>query len=259
MPSPFPGMDPYLESRELCPDVHDNLINVIREQLNPNLIPKYLAELQTQIVIDRIIDDSVERRGALPDVGVTQTREGEATYEAATAAKPSPVQSRLPVPVPTRLVSIHILRRADKRLVTVIEVLSPVNKRRGAGRDEYLEKRASYLSSGIHLVEIDLLRNWPRMPFDEPLPDSDYLIMVANAYNYPACDVWPISVQQALPEVPIPLIRPDPPVELDLGQALSTAYDRARYDLRADYSKPPPWPLSEPKAEWARNVIQKAT
>ncbi|MEQ8961940.1 MAG: DUF4058 family protein, partial [Coleofasciculus sp. C2-GNP5-27] len=35
MPSPFPGMNPYLENPELWPEVHHWLITAIAESLNP--------------------------------------------------------------------------------------------------------------------------------------------------------------------------------------------------------------------------------
>ena len=48
--------------------------------------------------------------------------------------------------------------------------------------------------------------------------------------------VWPISVRQPLPKLPIPLLRPDPPVALDIDRgACARAYRRAHYDLRIDY------------------------
>jgi hypothetical protein len=79
---------------------------------------------------------------------------------------------RVPTDVPTCLVSVSIRQREYARLVAVIELLSPVNKRRGKGRDEYLEKRRTFLTSPVHLIEIDLPRSYPRMPFDDPLPPA---------------------------------------------------------------------------------------
>jgi hypothetical protein len=79
--------------------------------------------------------------------------------------------------------------------------------------------------------------------------------MVVNMYERPACDVWPISLRQPLPVLPIPLLRPDPAVPLDIGQALRTAYQRARYDLRIDYGQPPDPPLSSEDAAWAANLL----
>jgi hypothetical protein len=118
-----------------------------------------------------------------------------------------------------------------------------------------LEKRRTFLTSPVHLIEIDLLRSYPRMPFDDPLPPAYYLVMVCRAGERPHSSVWSISVRQALPTIPIPLLAPDPPVPLDLGQALRTAYTRARYDLRVDYRKPPVPPLAPADATWAAALI----
>ncbi len=251
--SPFPGMDPYLEAPTIWPDVHTSLMNIVREQLTPLLAPKYLAELETQVVIDRVDDDP---QVILPDVSVTTPDVPAGAPSAVAVAAPAPVRIRVPLDVPTRLVSVHIRQRENERLVAVIELLSPVNKRRGKGREEYLEKRRTLLTSPVHLIEIDLLRSYPRMPFDDPLPPAHYLVMVCKVGERPNSSVWPISVRQPLPTIPIPLLPPDPPVPLDMGQALRTAYERARYDLRVDYRKSPVPPLSPVDAVWAEALIR---
>lgn len=258
--SPFPGMDPYLEAPGLWPDVHNSLTNIFREQLTPLLAPKYVAELDTQIVIDRVGDEPPRTQGVLPDVTITgpaSPRPDSSGREAATVVSiaPAPLRMVIPMSVPTRLISVYIRQRETDRLVTVIELLSPVNKRSGDGRREYLEKRATFLDTGVHLIEIDLLRQGPRMPLEGTLPDSAYLVVVSNAYERPTCDVWPIGLRQPLPTLMVPLVRPDPPVPLDMGQALRTAYERARYDLRVDYASPPTPPLSPTDAAWATTLL----
>jgi hypothetical protein len=247
-------MDPYLEAPGLWPDVHESLMNIFREQLTGYLVPKYVAELNTQIVIDRVLDD-LEARLFLPDVTITHPQPSVTTPVAVEAIAEAPVRLAVPMPIPTRLVSVYIRLREREKPVTVIELLSPVNKRPGDGRREYLEKRASYLEGGIHLVEIDLLRVGPRMPFEAPPPPADYLAMVSRTYQRPVCDVWPMRLRQPLPVLPIPLLRPDPDVSLDMGQALRTAYQRARYDLRINYQAPPTPPLATHDAEWAAALI----
>ena len=258
--SPFPGMDPYLEAPDIWPDVHTTLVPIFREQLAPQLAPKYYTDLQTQIVIEHIIDDQFEQRGALPDVALRQTR-GPQTSESsrggvmlAERVASAPVRLRVPLAFPTKLLTLYIRTRDREKPVTAIELLSPANKRPGEERQKYLEKRAAYLQSGVHLIEIDLLRHWPRMPLEGQLPACDYLIMVSNAYERPICDVWPISVRYALPVVAVPLLRPDPPVSLDLGKALRTAYARARYDLRLNYAEPTVPPLAPEDATWVTTL-----
>jgi hypothetical protein len=191
----------------------------------------------------------------LPDVSVTSPDVAFGAPTAAAVAAPAPVQVRVPMDGPTRLVSVYIRQRETARLVSVIELLSPVNKRRGKGREEYLEKRHTFLTSPVHLIEIDLLRSYPRMPFDDPLPPAHYMVMVCKAGERPRSSVWPISVRQPLPTIPIPLLPPDPPVLLELGQALRAAYSRARYDLRVDYRKRPIPPLSAADAAWVAALM----
>ncbi len=256
--SPFPGMDPYLEAPGLWPDVHTRLINIFAEQLTPLLAPKYIAELNTQVVIDRVLDDPPDTTQAvLPDVTVTRPSGSESGAPTTVAMPPAPLRLTVPMAIPTRLVSIYIRLRETEKLITVVELLSPYNKRPGDGRREYLEKRITFFESDVHLIEIDLLRKWPRMPLEGSLPASAYLAMVSNAYERPACDVWPIGLRQPLPVLPVPLLKPDPDVPLDIGQALRTAYERARYDLRIDYTAPPIPPLSPEDVAWAAALLDQ--
>jgi len=260
--SPFPGMDPYLEAPDLWPDVHTRLMNIFAEQLTPLLAPRYVAELGTQIVIEQVMDDVVwGTRVVLPDVTVSQPAGwgAQTGVEVATVAVAvAPLRLTVPMAVPTRLVTLYIRRRERDTLVTVIELLSPVNKRPGDGRREYLEKRAAYLKAPVHFVEIDLLRQGPRMPFGGNVPDSAYLAVVSETRGRPVCAAWPIGLRDVLPVLPVPLLPPDPPVPLDMGQALRTAYQRARYDLRIDYTVPPVPPLSPEDAAWAAALLEEA-
>ena len=43
MPSPFPGMDPYLEQPEFWPEFHNNLAAEIQGYLNQRIRPRYVA------------------------------------------------------------------------------------------------------------------------------------------------------------------------------------------------------------------------
>ncbi len=252
--SPFPGMDPYLESPDIWPDVHHSLMDIFREQLTPLLAPKYLAELHVQLVIEYLADDTGTLE-AEPDVAVIKPNVLVLDRMAEAAVSEPPLRLRAPLGIPRQLASIYIKQRERQRLVAVIEVLSPVNKRPGPKRRAYLKKRNRYIDSPVHLVEIDLLRRWPRMPLADPLPKCDYLVMLHNSYDRVYCGVWPISIRDRLPTVHIPLLKPDPAVPLALGQALRTSYERARYDLRINYRSPPDPPLSPADAEWAQTLL----
>lgn len=259
--SPFPGMDPYLESPDLWSDVHARLMNIFAEFLSPGLAPKYIAELETQLVIDRIDGIDGHRNGGksllVPDVAVTRSKPA---YDAGGAMVAdtiaiAPLRLEIQSPVQRRQITLRVVRREGEQVVAVVELLSPFNKRRGKGRNEYLDKRIAYLRSSVHLIEIDLLRNGEHMPLNDSMPACDYVVMVSDARQRPEVGVWPLSVRQELPSIPIPLSYPDPPVLLDIGQALRTAYERARYDLRIHYDKPADPPLREADAVWAKALL----
>jgi hypothetical protein len=157
-------------------------------------------------------------------------------------------------PESVSIVTVEIRDTAHRRLVTAIEVLSPTNKR-GDGRDEYLAKRRHMLLSSAHLVEIDLLRRGQRVPMREPLPQARYFVFVSRVDRRPQTDVWPIGLNQPLPEVPIPLEAPDRDVSLDLGGALANVYDRLGLDLAIDYTHGPEIPFSDDEHELARPYL----
>ena len=53
MPSPFPGMDPYLEGY-LWADVHQALAYQCRRQLVPLVAPRYAVRLAVTMLTDRV-------------------------------------------------------------------------------------------------------------------------------------------------------------------------------------------------------------
>jgi hypothetical protein len=263
--SPFPGMDPYLESPSLWPDVHSRLINIFAEQLSPLLPPRYVAELETQLVIDDHKNDPIS---AIPDVTITETEDNfmdnnetavavAKKADKAVAVAEAPLRLKFPKPIPTRLTSIYVKRIEGNELVTAIELLSPINKRRGSkGHQKLMQKLFHFYDSNIHFVEIDLLRQGTRVPL-EGLPKTDYMAMVSRTDKRPDCDVWTIGLREPLPILPVPLLRPDPDIPLDLGKALRTAYERARYERRINYNAPTTPPLKQEDAVWAANLLRQ--
>jgi hypothetical protein len=262
MPSPFPGMDPYLESPLHWRDVHHSLAGQIRRQLVPRLSPRYVARLETRLVA--FSPDEEEISILYPDIEVTQKQLRElaiATYEAATdvadAIPPPPLVLRALTPEQVELITVEIRDAAQGRLVTAIEILSPVNKRPGKGLEEYRAKRGTVLSANAHLLEIDLLRQGTRPPRLIGLPQSDYFIFLTRAERRNLTETWPVSVRDSLPVVPVPLLPGDEDVPLDMSHALRTIYDEARYDLGIDYGQPPVPPLAEEEAGWAQELLKR--
>ena len=144
-------------------------------------------------------------------------------------------------------------------VVTVIEVLSPGNKRPGSdGRREYLNKRETVLRSPAHLLELDLLRGGERLPTIEALPRADYYAFVCRARRRPLAEVYPWTLYQPLPSIPVPLAQGDPEIALDLQAVFTTVYDRAGYDYALDYAQPVAPPLSEDEQAWCAAILQQA-
>jgi hypothetical protein len=261
MPSPFSGMDPYLEGY-LWPDVHQRLATEISRRLIAQLRPRYVARLEISVVED--LTPEVEIGIMYPDVEVVKVsqsgghsvRETLAEY---TPAADQPIIAPLTLPrlhnIEVRLVTVEIRDVAQNELITCIEILSPVNKRE-PGLSQYRRKQQRLYNAGIHLVEIDLLRRGTRSLSHPQLPDVPYLVALSRAGSGQV-DVWPIHLQDPLPLVPIPLRPPDPDARLDLCVSLATIYDEAAYDLSIDYRQPPPPPpLSDADEEWMRTILE---
>ena len=251
----FPGMDPFLEG-SLWMSVHTQLCAVIAWQLAPLVRPKYLVLPTERFVLEDLDGISVTTSGSIiPDVGVARSdvpTVEPAQVNIATETVPLQLTTLMPARVPH--VTIEIRDVAQRRLVTAIEVLSPTNKR-GEGRDEYLAKRRHILLSTAHLVEIDLLRRGYRVPMREALPRAAYFVFVSRVERRPRTDVWPIELNQPLPQIPIPLQAPDADVALDLGGALASVYERLGLDLAVDYTQPPEVPFSAEEQELARSYL----
>lgn len=257
MPSPFPGMDPYIEG-QVWEDFHTDFIIGIRASLTPNVIPRYVVRVEERVYLEHLSDERAEH--IRPDVTIVEREGGAAPLEdgvaTATAVAVEPVVIPLSMPERVQEAFLTIRERESMEVITVIEVLSPTNKRLGSnGQREYLEKRDAVLLSAAHLVELDLLRGGERLPMAKPLPPADYYAFVCRRYRRPNAEVYPWSLRHRLPPIPVPLAGRDPDVVLDLQAVLNTVYDRARYDYLLDYKRPVEPPLNEADAAWAQSLL----
>lgn len=263
MPSPFPGMDPFLERR--WRDVHLSLIAFARGQLNRQLRPPLRAQAEERVFIESDLDD--DRQSRHPDVYVVE-RSGS-RFES--AGQPTAALAQDVEPVVIQLHSDSIVERyleivdaeSGGRVVTVIEFLSPTNKRKGTGRDEYLHKRDAYLRSDVNLVEVDLTRGGSRgsvLPVKR-LPASRraaaYLVCIRRVTRPNEIEAFPISLAARLPQIPIPLRPNDAEIQLDLQALIDLAYQEGQHDS-LDYSSPLDPPLSPAEAELAERVLKEA-
>ncbi len=251
MPSPFPGMDPYLEHPELWPALHHLLISEIARSLSPQLRPKYLVYLEVRMY--ETVDDDLSVIG-IPDVSVIQPQTAiETTSNVAVAASPKqPITVTIPMPYQVREAYLEIRERGNEELITLIEILSPSNKRTGKGRQMYEEKREEILSSRTHLIEIDLLRRGRKMPVIGNHIDSHYRVLVCRGNRRPRADLYAFNVQNPMPAFPLPLRSGDIEPIINLQELFTQIYDIASYDLKIDYHNWEVIPaLSEADTIWA--------
>ena len=264
MPSPFPGMDPWLENRVLWQGVHNVYVSLCMMALNRILPPQLVATTEMRIQL-------TPNDEARPDVGIVNRF-------ATSPNLPGPplrgsgvaVAERLtvePLVIPTfpeeerqaYLTIREVLHQES--VITVIELLSPSNKR-GRGYEQYRAKQAELLESETNLVEIDLLRagmHTVAVPEERLLARQavwDYLVCVHDVTDRWNCTVWPLTMRHRLPELPIPLGSAFAPVPLDLQAIFDECYDTGRYGSILRYTTPPEVPLSETEAQWASDVLQ---
>lgn len=245
MPSPFPGMDPYLEDPDIWEDFHASLAAEVRDQITPHLLPRYYAALTSRITYDEVLVE--ETRLAKPDVSVLKVSE-KPLRGGGVAIAPAPVEGAVALEVPVKEQSIEIRETETRKLITAIEILSPVNKRPGHEAFEtYRRKRRDLLRTDVHILEIDLLRAGTRPPLATPLPEAPYFVFLSRGNRRPRVEIWPLQMREEIPVVPVPLSHPDPDVPLDLGKAIRTIYDRAGYQVRIDYGKAVPKPQLAPE------------
>ncbi len=272
MPSPFPGMDPYLEEADLWPDFHDRLAYCISDELNAALPAPYYARLDKWLELGIIYAAGVPRR-IQPDVVIVRRPTGEPQAVGAAV-----LERRTEFTEPTRLtvmtdpqrhmfVEVRDAKRGHE-LVTLIEIVSPSNKAAGPDRQAYERKQAEVLSSEANLIEIDLLRSGERVI---PHPDlaqaiyelqPDYLVLVNRAEGRLASGIdyefYPIALSEVLPCIPVPLRPGERVIPLDLQIVMHRAYDSGPYRRMLDYSEPPTPPLSEEQARWAEQLLRQA-
>jgi Protein of unknown function (DUF4058) len=154
------------------------------------------------------------------------------------------------------------------KLITLIEIVSPSNKRPGPDREAYERKQREVLESDASLVEIDLLRAGRRI-----LPDAGlealihdleqppaYLVLINRAWRRgpgtSAYQVFPVSLREWLPCIPVPLKESEAELTLDLQFAFNRAYNSGPYRRGAvDYASAPPEPLlGDADAAWAAEL-----
>jgi hypothetical protein len=248
-------MDPYLEDPDFWHSVHTHLVIHICEDLQPQLVPGYVASAEERVILGPLEQD------ILPDVNV-RTKQLSPAGRVAVLPHPSEVidvavPQEIIVPdltIPHRYVTIRDTRSHE--VVTIIEVLSPWNKV-GSGRAQYRQKQAEILLSDTNLVEIDLLRRGQHtVALPEALaPRSDYRVCIHRARS-DRFGYVPLSVRDLLPSLPIPLREPAEDVVLHLGEVFNRCYEGGAFAYKINYHQEPVPPVEPGDASWARELIQ---
>ena len=267
MPSPFPGMDPYLEDPAYWRGFHGRFIIAIADQLLDRLPQDYDADIDEQVRLVEVSPEELAARrekDALPDVAVMR---GPASLEArARRAHPAgasrsggvatlePVTIRVEADREERDRWIKIIHRPTDALVTVIEVLSPTNKNSDRYA-EYRAKRGAILRQHVNLVELDLLLGGRRMEDPARVP-GDYYAVVQRGATPTERQIYAWPLRHPMPVIEVPLRPPDPDVPLDLSAALTTAYGGGRYDRRLRYNAPPPAAVPADDLRWAEELAR---
>ncbi|QDT38602.1 DUF4058 family protein [Stratiformator vulcanicus] len=268
MPSPFPGMDPYLQSPRLWPGCHNRLADEISSLLNKLLPEGYYADIEMREEIDIVgdigpkhfvADVSIQREKTLVDSAVATVPRAETSACVELVLETEPV----------RYANVMIKEADQHAVITSIEILSPANKRPGQDRQAFVTKRDELLAAGVSILEIDLLRNgqrtWDQPVFQQAIenlePRPQYMVTVSRSWDRgqrSKLAFYPVTLQQTLPVLAVPLRQSDPDVALDLQYCFREAYDSGPYRRGAvDYTKPPEPSLPEPLSDWARRRIEQ--
>jgi hypothetical protein len=248
-------MDPFIEMTE-WQDFHVTIIVAMKEQLVRQVKPKYIVSAERRVYLEH--SDEEDRQTVL-DIRLAPVRAEPAPRPAPGAyVGILPETYIAPMPIEQREPYLVIRDRTGHEVVTVIEFLSPTNKRAGSdGYRTYTKKREELLHSPVNLVEIDLLRSGRRPATTKPLRDgTDYCVIVHRQTKRPEIDVNQWQLRDSLPSIPIPLDQGDPDVFLDLQQALTFAYDLSDYEHQLPYHESLQPPARESDSEWLTAILR---
>lgn len=226
MPSPFPGMDPYLEHPKLWPAFQHQLLACLYQVLLPGLVDRYRARVGSRTYVSEVpLFTSIIRE--------------EYTEE-----------------------FIEIRTRTDSRLVTLLEVVGPANKTTPAGRAVYLEKRKEAVAQRAAVVEIDLvMQGKPTLTYSrDGLPEFDHAVSVTRSGAADRYEIYTATIQKRLPKFKLPLAADDRDALLDLQAAFARAYDLGGFAAAVEYKGPPPAevPLTDAQRAWVNELLKQA-
>ncbi|MFN0020979.1 MAG: DUF4058 family protein [Pirellulaceae bacterium] len=266
MPSPFPGMDPYLEHPAIFPGFHDRFIAYFSEAIQAALPAPYFADIGDRLWVE------ISDRFIGPDVNILQSEDEPRDAPAETGGGLA-----IAVEAATRPLVIHVphdehrepfvqifSQVGGERLVTTVEVLSLANKTPGAhGHDLYRRKQQEIIYGQVHLVEIDLLRGGqhatavPLERLRKKAGKYDYHICTHRFDNLEDFFVYPVLLTEALPAISVPLLPGDGDVTINLQSIFYRCYETGPYARRIRYGESvidPP--LSAELSTWTAEILK---
>lgn len=225
MPSPFPGMDPFLENSALWPEFQSHLMAAIYELLDRNTGEKYRARIgrreyssETPLFTSVIREDHAEN-------------------------------------------FVEIRSCSNGRLVTLVEIVSLANRTTEAGRNAYLMQRSRAIRARAGIVEIDLItQGKPILDFERgSLPPYDYTVAVTRPHTPDRYEIYTSTLDRRLPKFKLPLANDDRDTIIDLQSAMGIAYDQGGFARRIDYEAPPPTDIQliESSQEWLTDWVSR--
>jgi Protein of unknown function (DUF4058) len=216
MPSPFPGMDPYLEDEALWQHFQHQLVAGLYQILLPGLVDRYRARIQQRIyTTEEPLFTSIIR----------QERQEE---------------------------FIEIRQRSDGRLITLVDLASPINKSLSQGRAAYHETRRQARAQNASIVELDLvLQGQPLLDYSrDGLPEWDYAVTVTRCTQPERYEIYTSTLLKRLPRFKVPLASDDRDTVLDLQATFARAFDQGSFGTKIDYSRDPSTKTTDVQRQW---------
>jgi hypothetical protein len=216
-------MDPYLEDDALWPLFQHQLVAGLYQIILPGLVDRYRARIQQRAyVTEEPLFTSVIR----------QERHEE---------------------------FIEIRQRTDGRLVTLVDVASPINKTLPQGRAAYHETRRVARAQNASVVEIDLsLQGQPLLDYSrDGLPDWDYAVTVTRCTQPERYEIYTSTLPKRLPRFKVPLAPDDRDTVLDLQATFARAFDHGNFAARIDYARDPAGRMSDAHRAWVAEWLKQ--
>jgi len=216
-------MDPYLEDEALWPLFQHQLVASLYQILLPGLVDRYRARInQRTYVTEEPLFTSIIR----------QERQEE---------------------------FIELRQRTDGRLVTLIDMPSPINKTLTQGRTAYLDTRRMARSQNASIVEIDLsLQGTPLLDYSrEGLPEWDFAVTVTRCTQPERYEIYTSTLAKRLPRFKVPLSPDDRDTVLDLQATFARAFDQSNFAGKIDYKLDPATKMSDTQLAWVADWLKQ--